>query len=325
MNTSVSVQSPHNSPNRHEEDELSGAHFSSSSPNEVTSCDVADESSGKVSETAKWGQNDKEKEMEVVRSNQLFTLYFHLNSKYQINLLAAEYFYHRHFTLWFPTILITMFSAVCAFSIKSSLPLSEDMKGYIAFLVGCASIINVFLQNLSNELSYGHRAKSHDALALGLKQLKDELLSMANDLSEHEKLKGIEARMKTIMGQNDSNVPPKILKAYDLVYTRLSYRLFPPVLYESKDKNQTNKINRIEIYGLVFNEVNSAFNESKGWPLFIPDPDKICNRAIQKMMNELKNEVCLAKTLLQQEAIKIETYLFTIFFFKAIILSGIVI
>ena len=94
-----------------------------------------------------------------------------------------------------------MFSAIFAFSIKSTLPISEDMKGYIAFFVGCASIFNVFLQNLSNELCYGHRSKSHDALALGLKQLLDELKSNNNDLSEHEKLKGIEARMKSIIGQ----------------------------------------------------------------------------------------------------------------------------
>jgi len=191
-----------------------------------------------------------------------------------------------------------MFSAIFAFSIKSSLPfLSEDMKSYIGFIVGCASILNVFLQNLSNELSYSHNSKSHDALALGLSQLLDEIMSIpdTNDLSESEKCKGIEARMKTLINQNDSNVPTKIEMAYDLMYTRLSYRLFPPVDYDRKDKNQTNKINQMEIYKHVYSELFVAFNEYKGWPFHIPDPNKICNRAIQKMTNELKNEVCLSQ------------------------------
>merc|ERR1711865_1225984 len=83
--------------------------------------------------------------------------------------------------------------------------------------------------------------------------------------------------------------------AYDLVHTRLSYRLFPPVHYDSKEKNQSNKINRIVLYELVYNEVNVSFSESNGWPWHIPNPDKICNRAIQKMMNELKNEVFLSQ------------------------------
>ena len=68
-----------------------------------------------------------------------------------------------------------------------------------------------------------------------------------------------------------------------------------PVHYDKKDKNQTNKINEMEIYRLVYTEVFVAFNDYYGWPFYIPDPDKVCNRAIQKMTNELKNEVCLSQ------------------------------
>ena len=135
-----------------------------------------------------------------------------LDREYQMSLLAAQYYYARHFWYMFlPIVSITMTSAIFAFAVQSELPMSQDNKSMFAFFVGCSSIVSkfcfarslkncvvfvssflphvhkfgrysiininmnttdVFLQNMSNELNYNHCYKSQRTLGLGLKNLR---------------------------------------------------------------------------------------------------------------------------------------------------------
>jgi len=228
-----------------------------------------------------------------------------LTRHHQMSLLSSKYYYARHFWYMFlPTISITMLSAIFAFAIKSELPISEDAKTFLAFVVGCSSIFNVFLQNMSNDLNYDHCYKSQRTQSLGLKNLLAEieyLNSTAEGIS-HKQIEEIEKTMNTVMKQNDTPVPPPIYIAYDLVNTRLSLRLFPPVNFDRSDPNAFNKISWAGMMTVVHNELFNVFSNHRGYwilsycfcfltfPLSLPDPERAVKISIEKVLQVLRDE-----------------------------------
>eukprot|EP00547_Thalassionema_nitzschioides_P008509 CAMPEP_0194229888 /NCGR_PEP_ID=MMETSP0156-20130528/44120_1 /TAXON_ID=33649 /ORGANISM="Thalassionema nitzschioides, Strain L26-B" /LENGTH=385 /DNA_ID=CAMNT_0038962451 /DNA_START=17 /DNA_END=1174 /DNA_ORIENTATION=- len=235
-------------------------------------------------------------------------LQLNIDRCYQMHRLAGVYFYFQHFWfLFLPPMALTMISGILAFLIDSGIPFSEVMRSSFSVIVGSISIVNVFLQNLNNELNFGHRAKSHKTLALSLKNLLDHLLSIqirqrrsesqSKDLdstSDPNLIKDLEKEFETIGKQNDSNLPPEIMIAYDLASTRISLQLFPPVSFNRKNKDAYNKVRYINIMGIVNNELFNQFMNSRGWPFFLPKAESVVQRAMNKVKWALKNESGLA-------------------------------
>ncbi|VEU36260.1 unnamed protein product [Pseudo-nitzschia multistriata] len=235
-----------------------------------------------------------------------------LDRNFQMSRLATQYYYTRHFWMMFlPSVSITMISGIMAFMIKSEITMSETVSNWIAFLVGSFSIMNVFLQNLSNELNYDHCCKSQRAVSLGLKRILAEMEFHKSTTGgiPIEKIHEIEKTMNTIMGQNDATVPAAITSAYELAKTRLSLRLFPPVRFDDNDPYASNKLSWSQTMHTVHNELLCAIANSPGWPLRIPNAEEVVQIAIQRVVEILKEEQHneLYKALLDgQELIRVK-------------------
>lgn len=251
-------------------------------------------------------------------------LLLNIDRRFQMSRLAARWYYVRNFWLLFlPSIMITMLSAVGAFMIKSDLEISDKMKANIAFLVGSGSILNVFLQNLSNEVNYGHCAKSLTTLSIGLSQLLVDVkyfmqIHGGSNPEEGEKayknrkVAELEKTFNTIMKQNNAEIPSHIVIAYDLIQSRLSLRLFPPVLSDKTDDMAINKISWVSIMEAVHNELFTqiSLNSKSSWctpDLNTPEPEKMVRTSILKVVQVLESErtnILYEKLLQSQQTIR---------------------
>lgn len=157
---------------------------------------------------------------------------------------------------------------------------------------------------MSNELNYDHCYKSQRTQSLGLKNLLADieyLNSTAEGIS-HKQIHEMEKTMNTVMGQNDAPVPPPIFIAYDLISTRLSLRLFPPVLFDPSDPNAHNKISWASMMTVVHNELFNVFSNHRSFgilsycccclsfPLSLPDPEQAVKISIEKVLQVLRDE-----------------------------------
>lgn len=251
------------------------------------------------------------------------TLLLALDREYQMSLLAAQYYRSRHFWyMFFPSVTITMISAIFAFAVQCELPISQDTKYMIAFFVGCSSIVNLFLQNVSNELNYDHCYKSQRTLGLGLKFLrcKVEYLNSTEEGISSKQIHAIENTMETIMEQNDAQIPFQIFIAYDLVANRLSLRMFPPVRFDESDPYEHNKISWAGMMEIVHGELFNVFSNHRAggcfgyccccltWPLALPDPERMVNLSIERVLEVLadeSNKDLSTQLLERQEAIHV--------------------
>lgn len=231
----------------------------------------------------------------------LTKLQLDLDRNRMMHRLAAQYFEFQNFWLLFvPSISVTMISGVLANLLDGGLPLSDSFRTLSCTSVGILSLFSVFLQAVSKELDYSHRAKEHGGVALELRVLYDKMKFEELDATvrsptagatiQAETFRSYEEEYAQIVAGCQSPLLPEIYNAYELASSRMELAIFPPVrqLFPEDDELSKTKIDWISSMGIVNNEVFNAFGSYWLWPWRLPKAEPIVDTALANIHRLLR-------------------------------------
>ena len=215
-----------------------------------------------------------------------------------------------------------MSSSVLAFLASSKL-FDEKRNTHLTLVVGALSAVVVFFQTMSGILVYGSRAAMHDATAISFRNLRDDLNMIQFGMAVEERRR---SRMKPINGSHDDDDSDDDNDGdTDIAFNDLLIRLQQcqkglqsvvpmPIsdAFHCVDSNLRTMITEHNIkqirrlYGEYFTlstyeNINfkafdilvGEFLGSQGFPFFLPDPNIIVDKTMQKLwihMHKINDE-----------------------------------
>ena len=212
-----------------------------------------------------------------------------------------------------------MSSSVLAF-LATSTVFGDTGNIHITIVVGALSAVVVFLQTMSGICVYGSRAAMHDATAISLRNLRDDLNMIKFGSAFEERRRN---HMKLINGNHDNSDSDDDNDGDTDIATNNNFNTFGDLrirfkqcqmglqsvvpmpisdAFHSVDSNLMTRITQrnveraIELYGELFTGSThdimyfkafdilvGEFLASKGFPFFLPDPNVIVAKTMEKL------------------------------------------
>lgn len=213
----------------------------------------------------------------------LKNLFICIEQERHMHRLSAQHFRAVHnWCLFLPSILLTLGSGLVVLIFQADLKTTNDMiRVYSSIAVGVGSLISVFWQALSKQLDLGVRGALHDATAMALKRLSEDILLT---LSSAET---IPADYVALMGEKcgqavdacTSNVPYKLDAAFSAMSDRMILILRPPM--GQAPRKHLRKMDFIRFYTTAFDELSAEIISFSCFPLVLPNPRRASDSALR--------------------------------------------
>lgn len=219
------------------------------------------------------------------------TLWIKVEAERQMQRLAAAHFGFWHFYfLFIPAASLTMASGILAF-LSTSEAVDAERRVALATVVGCLSLVAVFLQTINDQLKYGSRAEMHRSAVLDLKRITDELDFMQIDrIGGSARKKVSVATYHGLFSQVQqgckSMLPLRVSQAFNAIDTRIMIQL-----PSNRDVGLEGTIRTNEVYIILWNELYCAIAAYWLFPLALPDPDRTIARVLERMRGMLMSDL----------------------------------
>jgi hypothetical protein len=160
----------------------------------------------------------------------------------------------------------------------------------LVFFAGIISLFTTFFNALQDRLGFAGRARMHKSASLQLNMVRFELDSLlgeeatAEDVRAHE-IDKMEARFLEILDGCTSMIPTDINEAFELMVARTH------AMYSTNSELTRIYQTPAVFYNKAANELGGAISSYRvctrflplGFPLFLPLPDSIVKRALERL------------------------------------------
>lgn len=216
--------------------------------------------------------------------------------------LAAIHLAYKQFWIFtIPMALLAMASGILAFLATANL-FDDRTNQLLNVYVGTFAFIVVFLQTPDQQLKFDTRADMHEAAAIELRDLRDELQNIiirsgvmmrdrsgiaGGDDEEEESLKqmcmDIQQKYGQCLKSCKSTVPMPINNAFDELDTRLDVSLTYSGHKKLCDRFGENYHNKL--FFQAYNNLNQQFTSTYLWPLRLPNAEEAVNNVMKHLRN----------------------------------------
>jgi len=226
--------------------------------------------------------------------------------------LAAQYFKFRHFWIFEVTQgFFTMAASILAFLATTDL-LDERMKTILTTIVGATTIVVGFLQALNGLCMYGTRSVQHQAVAMDLREIMNQLLLLSNKMEDEYVTNGKAANEKPMEDDGDddddvrlgtfesvqdkceqslfgckSSIPMQISEAFEDLATMIpifATNGYHEFVRETYPPGNPYQVHILRLYHILATQIM----DHPFYPLYLPKAKKTAEKSLQLYRDELK-------------------------------------
>lgn len=191
----------------------------------------------------------------------------------------------HNWLLFLPSILLTLIGGLLVLVFEADLKYTnESSRVYSSVAVGTICLVSVFWQAVYKQLDFGVQSALHDACAVALKRLSEDILltlSSATEIipAEYVALIGEKYGQAVDACSPSSNIPYKLEAAFSALSDRMILMLRPPV--GRAPHKHINKLDLIRLYATAYDELSAEVINYNGFPFVFPDPRHASEAALR--------------------------------------------
>mmetsp|Transcript_21782 Transcript_21782/g.28630 ORF Transcript_21782/g.28630 Transcript_21782/m.28630 type:complete len:520 (+) Transcript_21782:42-1601(+) len=204
----------------------------------------------------------------------------HMNKLAGLNLRAVN-----NWLLFLPAILTTLLAGIMALISESELKMADNTRVIMSISVGILALCAALWQAMSKQLELGSRAALHEATAIAMKRLTEDVLlrmSSREAVPIEYVIRINEKFCQALETCGRSVIPFRIEAAFAAVQDRMVLILRPPT---GKKHRQFSKEDFMQLYSTVYDELSSEIIHYWGFPFQLPRPRIAADNAVRSFKN----------------------------------------
>jgi len=204
----------------------------------------------------------------------------HMNKLAGLNLRAVN-----NWLLFLPAILITLCAGILSLISESELKMADNTRVIFSISVGILALVAALWQAMSKQLDLGSRAALHEATAIAMKRLTEDVLlrmSSREAVPIEYVIRINEKFCQALETCGRSVIPFRIEAAFAAVQDRMVLILRPPT---GKKHRQFSKEDFMQLYSTVYDELSSEIIHYWGFPFQLPRPRIAADNAVRSFKN----------------------------------------
>jgi len=204
----------------------------------------------------------------------------HMNKLAGLNLRAVN-----NWLLFLPAILTTLLAGIMSLISESLLEMADNTRVIMSISVGILALCAALWQAMSKQLDLGSRAALHEATAVAMKRLTEDVLlrmSSREAVPIEYVIRINEKFCQALETCGRSVIPFRIESAFAAVQDRMVLILRPPT---GKKHRQFSKEDFMQLYSTVYDELSSEIIHYWGFPFQLPRPRIAADNAVRSFKN----------------------------------------
>jgi len=212
----------------------------------------------------------------------LKNLFVSIEEERHLHRLTAQHLRAIHnWLLFLPSILLSLVAGLVVLIFEADINFSADDRVYSSISVGVLSLVSVFWQALCKQMDLGTKSALHDACAVALKRLSEDILLTMSAAET------IPAEYVALIGEKYGqaadgcplNIPYKLEAASSHLSDRMVLMLRPPM--GQAQHKQPKNMDLLRLYSTAYDELSAEVINHYAFPFFIPDPRKVSDTALR--------------------------------------------